>query len=220
VATQPVDDARRAALAAWWTTIGAMEHASVASFQRVALELMGLGAPPELVAGCQQAGLDEVAHARACWGLARAYGAVDAGPGPLDLSGFALRTDRREILAALIAEACVGETLSAAEVRAGADAAQDPALRALLGQVATDEEAHAALAWRTLGWMLREADAETRDFAAATFDDAVSRALAAAGPDLHAPEQGVIGGAAAVALRARVAERVLRPAIRAAVARS
>ena len=37
------------------------------------LELLAVGAPPNLLAGAQQAGLDEIRHAQACVGLASRY---------------------------------------------------------------------------------------------------------------------------------------------------
>lgn len=56
-----------------WTTAARAEHASVASFARFTLQLLHLGAPADLVADAQQAGLDEVRHARLCFGVAVAW---------------------------------------------------------------------------------------------------------------------------------------------------
>ena len=55
-----------------WTTAARAEHASVASFARFTLQLLHLGAPADLVADAQQAALDEVRHARLCFGVASA----------------------------------------------------------------------------------------------------------------------------------------------------
>src|SRR5690606_18379163 len=52
--------AARAALAAHWAEVAALEHASVASFAGFTLDLMALGAPPELLAEAQRAALDEI----------------------------------------------------------------------------------------------------------------------------------------------------------------
>ncbi len=54
----------REALADRWTRDATYEHASIASFARVTLDLLALGAPAALVSGAQRAGLDEVEHAR------------------------------------------------------------------------------------------------------------------------------------------------------------
>src|SRR5690606_37693683 len=79
---EPDADQRRRP-AADWLADAQMEHASVAAFARAALELMAVGAPAELLAGCAEAGLDEVRHARLCFALAAAYGGVAYEPGPL-----------------------------------------------------------------------------------------------------------------------------------------
>jgi hypothetical protein len=51
---------QRARLAAQWATDGAAEHASIASFARVTLQLMALGAPAGLLADTQRGAADEV----------------------------------------------------------------------------------------------------------------------------------------------------------------
>jgi hypothetical protein len=205
----------RAALAAHWARLAAFEHASVASFARVSLELMALGAPPELLMACQRAGADEIEHARLLWGLARAYGAAEAGPGPLPLDGLRICTDVDAIIDALVAEACVAETVAAAEVRQAAQSAADPEVRELLSRIADDEAEHAALGWRTLGWIASNATAARRARIAAAFDRAIPAMLAAEPDPLHSPEHGVIGGEAQRALRRRVLDEVVHPAARA-----
>jgi hypothetical protein len=66
--------ALRQRAAARWLEIARQEHASVAAFARVSLELMAVGAPPHLLEGCHRAALDEVGHARLALDLARALG--------------------------------------------------------------------------------------------------------------------------------------------------
>ncbi|MFO0603568.1 MAG: ferritin-like domain-containing protein [Polyangiales bacterium] len=152
--TSSVDPATRAALAAAWREDARLEHASIASFARFTLELVAQGAPPELVADAQRAGLDEVDHARRCFALAARHGAGDLGPAPLDLSGFALAGSLEDLLDAVIAEGCVGETLSAFLADAQRERATDPAAREALAVIAADESRHAALAWRFAAWAL------------------------------------------------------------------
>ncbi len=67
-----------------------------ASFVRFTLELLAVGAPRELVTDAQRAGLDESAHAKACFALAQHHDPEHASyeAGPLDLAGFTLRTSR------------------------------------------------------------------------------------------------------------------------------
>ena len=144
------DDALRYAAQAWLADAAA-EHASVASFARVSLELMALGAPPELLEGAHHAALDEIRHAKTCLSLARACGAASLQPAPLpsvpqrdaDLARFAVDT---------FVEGCVGETTAALAINRAAGAAPHPAVRVALQGIAEDEGRHAALAWRMLKW--------------------------------------------------------------------
>jgi hypothetical protein len=87
-------DAERDALAGAWCDDGLMEHASVASFARFALQLVAVGAPPQLLVDTQQAIRDEIEHARLCFGLASAYAGRKLGPGPLGADGSRRRRRR------------------------------------------------------------------------------------------------------------------------------
>ena len=205
-------------LAAHWRRVGAMEHASVASFARVSMQLMALGAPPELLVETHRAAADEVEHARIAFGLAEACGAREAGPGPLSLEGVALRVDRREVLEGLIVEACVGETVAAAELAEAAHRATDPEVRRALARIAADEQRHAALGWRTLRWMLEGADAEAMRWVKARFDEAMAEVGAETPAGPHLPEHGVLGGDVLIELRQETIVAVVRPAVRALVA--
>ena len=147
-----LDPATTAALAAHWHEVAALEHASVASFARFTLELLALGAPPDLLAAAQQAGLDEVEHARLAYALASRFAGRPLGPGPLCTADLALDRPLAAFVTALVHEGCIGETLGAAEAELLAERA-DPGLATLLRRIATDETGHAALAWQTLRWL-------------------------------------------------------------------
>ena len=147
--------AERAGLAALWAADGLAEHASVAAFARFTLQLLALGAPPELVADACRAQLDEVAHARTTLALAAAYGRP-IGPGMLPIAdALAAPLDRESVLVATFIEGCVGETIAAAELELAAQSCADAAVAATLRRLAADEQRHAALAWRTVQWLLR-----------------------------------------------------------------
>jgi hypothetical protein len=163
----------RRALARAWAQDGCFEHASIASFARFVLELLAIGAPPTLVADAQRALLEETGHARAFFGLAAAYGERDVGPDALDVRG-ALRSshDPAAIAEGLAREGCIGETISALQLRVAAARASDPLLRARLLAIADEELRHAELAWSTLAWLLARADANVRARVAQTFADA------------------------------------------------
>jgi hypothetical protein len=68
-------------LAQQWRENGRTEHASVASFARLTLDLMALGAPPALVASANHDALDEIRHTEACFGLAHWFDGEPASPG-------------------------------------------------------------------------------------------------------------------------------------------
>jgi hypothetical protein len=207
-----LDPGTRAALAQHWLDVAALEHASVASFARFTLSLLALGAPPALVADAQRAGLDEVEHARVAYALASAYAGRRFGPGPLDLSGVTLSTDRREALRALIHEACVGETLGVAEALAVASLVRDPALQRVHARIAGDEQRHAELAWRTLAWLLQGADDATARFAARCFDEAVAAAQRDPAPRPRvAEEHGLLSARALGAIRRQALGDVIAP---------
>jgi hypothetical protein len=148
----------RAALAAEWTRIGLMEHASVAAFARFALQLLGLGAPPDLLEACQQAMQDELRHTRIAFGLASDYAEVPLGPGALSLDG-ALDDSidmLEDVAMATLVEGCIGETIAALDAREGAASALDPHVQRALAEIAGDEERHAELAWRFIDWALAQ----------------------------------------------------------------
>ncbi|MCA9655599.1 MAG: ferritin-like domain-containing protein [Myxococcales bacterium] len=152
----------RARIAAHYTQAAQLEHASVASFARFTLELMALGAPPRLLEAAQRAGLDEIDHARRCFALASAYGGRSIGPGPLPVGGATMASELEAVVAAVIDEACIGETLAAVEARAALAHATEPAVRQTLEVIAADELRHAQLGWQTLRWALEVAAAPVR----------------------------------------------------------
>lgn len=172
----------RAALVDHHTTLGQLEHASVAAFDQVLAFLEAHGAPAHLLRRTRAARADEVRHAQLALDLAgelagevRTPGAlaVPAPPWP-DLAAFA---------AATVVEGCVGETLAAVQALAQRAAATDPAAVHLLDTIATDESRHAALAWATVAWCLSEGG----EAVASAVDRAFDRAIREAGPH-PAPE--------------------------------
>jgi hypothetical protein len=145
----PHDEAR----ASRWLREAAFEHASVASFARVALELMALGAPPDLIADTHSAALDEIAHARTCYAVARAHGGATLGPSTLSLETAApLAHTHASLAIATYRDACVPETIAALELRERAREEPNVHVRAAMLRIADDEDRHVELAFRTLAW--------------------------------------------------------------------
>lgn len=182
----PVPSAARAAVVARWTAAGRMEHASVAAFSRFSLALLHHGAPADLVRDTHIAALDEVRHAEVCFALASAIGGVPVGPGDLDVSSsLDGELDLAQITRTLVAEGCVGETLAALEAAEAARLATDPVVQQVLQGIAEDETRHAALAWRTLAWLLGE-DASLRSVAEAALAEAAALRPVSGRPGLEA----------------------------------
>ncbi len=197
------DPAERLARALTWVRIALAEHASVASFSRFALDLLAFGAPADLVADAHAAALDEVRHAKLAFGLAQAAGGEALRPGPLPLAELALADDLAAFAAATAREGCVAETLSALQMAAARDRATDPAERAALAVIARDEARHAALAWRTVRWMI--------DVGGDAVRDAVARALAAP-PALPVDAEGLLSAEEVRAVVGRGWREVVAPA--------
>jgi hypothetical protein len=218
--TLPENGPARQIFAAHWTAVARMEHASVASFARFTLELMALGAPPELVLEAQRAAADEVDHATVAFAIASAAAGSPVGPGAFDMGGAAPATTRDAALVALIREACVGETVGVAEARDAAERCTEPTLRAALLKIATDEQRHAALAWKTLKWLLEGADEQRRQRARDAFAEAIASVEQVEDAPIPAALDawGMPSVADRRALRRRAVEAVVRPCMEAVLA--
>ena len=212
----PESPADRLRLAAHWTEVARLEHASVAAFARFSLDLLALGAPAKLLAAAHAAAADEIEHARFAFSIASATGA-SVGPGPLRLRPRP--ATRATVLFDLIREACVGETCGVLEARAAVEACTEPTIRASLQRVASDESRHAVLAWKTLSWLLEGADAPLRAQARAVFEETIGRAThdLLAGPE-GLSAWGVLEPKDRAKVRRHAIAAVVRPCMEAALA--
>ncbi|MEZ4448803.1 MAG: ferritin-like domain-containing protein [Nannocystaceae bacterium] len=155
--------ALRAALTERWTQAALDEHASVAAFSKIALDLLRHDAPPELIAGAHQAALDEIRHANHGFAIASAIAGAPVRPGPYPLgSTLPLAEDLAAVAVEAVRDGCVGETVAALLAREAAARCEEPTIRRVLLGIADDEERHAILGWRTLAWALRRGGAEVR----------------------------------------------------------
>ena len=168
----------RAALAAKWSKDAASEHASIAAFSRLSLQLLALGAPPELVEAAHLAAIDETRHARDAYALASAFAGEAIGPAPLDVTGT-LAHVADVTLARLAVETfedgCINETYASVDAREKHAFYTDGAVHEVLGIVAEDEERHAELAWKIVAWAVRTGGENVKQALA----EAVARAIAA-----------------------------------------
>ncbi len=211
-----VSEAAAQQLGQAWLIDALAEHASVASFAVFTLELMQLGAPPELVRGAQRAGLDEIEHARHCFGLASHFAGEAHGPGNLPACGFSPR-DLADTLRAAVHEGCIGETIAAAIVSEQARHCTDATVRRALERIAEDELSHSELAWRFVAWAIAKHGAFARRVVLAALDAALAHAPEPENipnlplDELHAG--GRINASEWSACVAQVTASVLRPAI-------
>jgi hypothetical protein len=151
-----LSEEQRTLAADYWAKVAMIEHASVASFSRFSLELMSVGAPPELLALAHKSALDEVRHTQISLGIANQFTSTTFAPGSFPISSKAADFafgDMKKIATAAALEACIEETLAAAVVLYQADHMGDENHKTLLRAVALDEANHAAFAWRAVRWM-------------------------------------------------------------------
>ncbi len=149
----PVASPIAEALSDAWLSDAAAEHASVAAFSRVAMELMAVGAPPQLLDETLQAARDEIRHAQACYGMASRFSVAVHGPGPLPSAAPRLAS-LVQVAVDTFLEGCIGETTAALVAERGAALAGDRHTQDVLLAIASDEAEHAALAWRTVRWAI------------------------------------------------------------------
>lgn len=140
-----------------WLRVALFEHASVAAFARLVLQLMSLGAPPELLQAAIQAMAEEVEHARLGFGLARKFSGEAVGPGRMDVSGaLSGSNDPAAILHAAIVEGCFEETISARCAGVALERAKDESVRTVLTRIVEEESRHAELSWKLVTWILQK----------------------------------------------------------------
>ncbi len=210
---RPIDlpERLRARLEEHWRRVAQAAHASIASFSRLNLELLALGAPAGLVAASTGATSDAVRCARDAFAIASVFAGAPLGPGRLPLGGALERSeDPVALLLATIRDGCLGQTLGAAVARAAARSARDAALRELLGGLADTGSRHADLAWAVARWMLEERP-ELRAVARRAFDEHTVGPAPAPDPDRDAlAAHGALTDDAAHEVAARTHLHVVR----------
>ncbi len=165
-----LSDATRRALEEAWLKDALFEHASVATFARFAVQLLGVGAPSRLLHATLSAGKDEIRHAELCFSLASAYAgrALEPDAFPLD-DRLPIQRDLADIVSETIVEGCIGETLAALQAEAQLAVTTDPVVRESLIATVDDETRHAELAWQVVAWALAEGGERIRRVAERAF---------------------------------------------------
>lgn len=157
-----VPDDVRAGVAAQWRENAGKEHASVAAFAQLSLDLVALGAPPSLVAASHEDALDEVRHAEACYGVACALDGLARGPAPFPEARAhrPLPRLRDAALASVavdaLADGALNEGIASRLLARLASRAASSELASLLRGMAADEARHASHSWEVIAWCLAE----------------------------------------------------------------
>lgn len=150
----------REGLADLWRTRMVSEHRSIGIFSLYTLDLLGAGAPAEIVSLACRASLDEVRHAELFARLAQIYsGHPEAPPG-----GIPPMPDDPDVpikfqVAREALHLCVcSESFSAASLTELHARSSDPPVKTALANVIADEIHHARMGWVLLSRMLAEPD--------------------------------------------------------------
>lgn len=152
----PASRTDRRVLAELWLLTARMEHASIAAFSQLSLQLSVLAAPAALLEWTHRAALDEVRHAKRCFAIASALSGELHCAGPLAELAHAdsHAIDHTRLAIGSLVDGCLAEGLAADVAARSAAVAQEPAIRATLQMIAHDEAGHAELAWNVLAWCL------------------------------------------------------------------
>ena len=177
--------AQRDQLASFWTDLALAEHASIAEFHRVSLELLRFGAPEALIAAAQRAVIDEARHARRAFELASSYAGERLSAGAMQLPvAMPLAATLVELARNTVQGGCIAETQSAALCMRLVSRATDAKVKSVLEGIVRDELRHAELAWAIVRWAM--------DVGGAAVHEAVAIELGAR-PSRSTPEGALVG---------------------------
>lgn len=177
-----LDATTRAELAERWLADAALEHASIAAFSSLALDLVALGAPPDLVRRAHEAAIDEIGHAQTCFAIASAYAGyeITAAAFP-EVVEPRPRETRAELLRRVAVESAVdgwiGEGSAAADAKAMAARSEDPVIATALERIAREEARHAALGRDVVSFCLAQSSLVSER------DDRIERSRTARGEE-------------------------------------
>jgi hypothetical protein len=220
-----LDAQQRLYLSEHWARIGQMEHASIAAFARFALQLLSVGAPPELIAATNAAMVDETLHTRLAFGLASVYRGHALGPAALDCTGALGACDLESIVMGTLLEGCIGETLAALDAKRALERCEDRAVSAVLETIVKDETRHAELAWKFVQWAFEvDPSLASKALAVAKSEHETARsqhrASRPASQTSWQSRYGVTSRAEQTELHAQVLEQIVLPCLTALAASS
>ena len=145
-----------------WRENGRTEHASVAAFAKLSMELVALGAPPSLIEAAHKDALDEMRHTELCFSLARDLDGHASGPGAFPAARsrsfpFAPKSVRLAHLAVeSLIDGALNEGISVRVVAELSREKTDPRVKVVLEAIARDEGRHAAHGFAVVRWCVEE----------------------------------------------------------------
>ena len=205
------DEATRARLVQHWTREAAAEHASIAAFSVISLQLLAFGAPAALVEAAHDAARDEIEHARVSFSIASHYAGTKVGPAALPLPATSSYDITLEQFAVdTLVDGCLGETVAALVARESAARCSDEAIARVLLRIADDEERHAELAFRLVSWAIG-VDPRCAAAVRRALDEQASTGVREVGGPLDT--WGAIADDARAFVRDRALSQIVRPCV-------
>lgn len=148
---------QRDAMAREWSKIAVHEHASIAAFAHLSLELIRYAAPAELIATCHACMQDELRHARLAIRWASHLRGEPLAPGPVaSLASRPTSENLTQLALSNLEEGCCNETLATLIMLDRANRYADPEMQKAIRGIAIDEQRHAQFAWRLNQWFLEQ----------------------------------------------------------------
>lgn len=197
-----------------WLRDAVGEHASIASFARLALDLLAHGAPADLIARVTEAQADEVRHAQAAFSIASAALGTAVGPGALAIPQGPTPT-LAQLAADTVRDGCLNESIAAAEAMVRLTGAAPGPIADALRQVVEDEARHAILARDLVAWAVERGGEEVAEAVTAAWQAGLD-APAYVADERVAPEVGLCGAPALRVAHAQVRQAVWAPEVGAA----
>lgn len=156
----PADEAEEGVADAWRKN-GLTEHASVAAFARLSLELLELGAPKSLVDAAHADAIDESRHTDLCFDLATRFDGRDVRPGAFPSGAARASRGPRSIRLCRLAvesliDGAINEGVSARVVAEMSKDVKDEKVAEVLRSIARDEGRHAVHGFEVLAWCIQE----------------------------------------------------------------
>tara|TARA_B110000091_G_C13765418_1_gene454159 strand:+ start:366 stop:1526 length:1161 start_codon:yes stop_codon:yes gene_type:complete len=151
-----------------YTLQGIAEHTSIASFSRVTLQLLSIGAPASIVGLSLSATQDEVRHAKLCFAIAdqlserlvasqtTATHSKYPDVFPFPNASVHVSNSLYAMAAETLEEGILGESVAAVKLCVRSQTTSNLKLQLILRGISQDEAKHAALAWKTIGFAVHE----------------------------------------------------------------